>query len=232
MPWVLNERRPHLTEQMDRDDCDPQLLKNTYRQFSVINLLLSQWKRIYRNELRPLMQKGESYSLLDVGFGGGDVPFNLWKWAQADGIDLHVTAIDTDLRAVNFAKRYYPDSPVTWQHTSSSDLLAEGHTFDFVTSNHLLHHLDNPQIKLLTEELKLLSRCKVIFNDIERSDLGYVLFNIFSRPVFWNSYITEDGLISIKRSFTFGELQQIAPSGWTVKRIFPFRLLLTYAQSL
>lgn len=231
MPWFLNERQPQLTEQMDRDNCDPTLLQNTYRQFSTINWLLSQWRRIYRGELRPLMQKGKSYTLLDIGFGGGDVSVNLAKWAQKDGIDLRVTAIDTDRRAVDFVQRHYPDSPVTWRHTSSSDLVADHQTFDFVISNHLLHHLDNNQVKFMTEEVKSLARRKVIFNDIERSDIGYVLFNLFSRPVFWNSYITEDGLTSIKRSFTFGELQDIAPPGWGVKRIFPFRLLLTYAQN-
>ena len=104
MPFFLSKRQPDLIEFMDREDCDPVLLENTYRQFATINLLLSQWKRIYTNELLPMMQEGITYTLLDIGFGGGDVPIRLAEWAEKDGLDLIITAIDTDKRAYNFAQ--------------------------------------------------------------------------------------------------------------------------------
>jgi len=228
MPLFLSERQPQLVEIMDRDDCDPVLLENTYRQFATINLLLSKWKRIYKSRLLPLMQESRTYTLLDIGFGGGDVSIKLAEWAKKDGIDLKITGIETDERAYNFAAKSESPDSVTFLHCSSSDLAAKGASFDFVISNHVLHHLTSDQTKLILNEAKSLATQKVIFNDIERSDLGFVLFTTFARMLFRNSFIVADGLTSIKRSYTKKELQKVAPENWKVQRIFPFRLLLIY----
>ncbi|MEX2362161.1 MAG: methyltransferase domain-containing protein, partial [Balneolaceae bacterium] len=120
-----------------------------------------------------------------------------------------------------------PDS-ITFLHGSSTDLVKKGHRFDFVISNHVLHHLNKTLSHKVLEEAKTMALQKVIFNDIERSDIGFLLFTIFARLIFRKSYITADGLTSIKRSYTFNELKEMVPAGWEVKRVFPFRLLLTY----
>lgn len=231
MSSFLSKRNPALIEEMDKDDCDHRLLENTYKQFPLINRLLSQWHRTYRNEILPLVSRGRSYTLLDIGFGGGDVPINLAKWAEKDGIELNITAIDTDRRAYKYAHSYYSNGLVTWRCTSTRELLLNGEQFDFVISNHLLHHLHDNDVLTLLEEAKALCQRKVIFSDIERSKVGYTLFSIFSRLIFSHSFITNDGLISIKRSFTQPELRALVPDDWIVKHRFPFRLLLTHEKS-
>lgn len=231
MPIFLSKRQPDLIEFMDREDCDPVLLENTYRQFATINLLLSQWKRIYKNELLPMMQEGITYTLLDIGFGGGDVPIRLAEWAEKDGINLIITAIDTDKRAYNFAQKLYSHPRVTFRHCASSDLVSDSVSFDFVISNHVLHHLPENQMQKFLEETKSLADQKVIFNDIERSDIGYALFTTFARMLFRKSFIVADGLISIQRSYTKSELEKTVPKEWKVKKVFPFRLLLKYGRS-
>lgn len=228
MPLFLNKRQPGLIEHMDRPACNPVLLENTYQQFVLINRLLSQWKRIYKNEMRPLMTENRTYSLLDIGFGGGDVPVSLAKWAIQDRIKLDITAIDTDPRALEFVQKNYPEGLIKWRHVSSTDLVMKRERYDFVISNHVLHHLQDSQLSKLLKEARELATLKVLFNDIERSDIGYTLFNVFSRILFRRSFITADGLTSIKRSFTQKELTRIAPSGWNIETLFPFRLLLKY----
>jgi 2-polyprenyl-3-methyl-5-hydroxy-6-metoxy-1,4-benzoquinol methylase len=228
MPFFLSNRQPELIEYMDRPACNPELLENTYRQFITINRLLSKWRRIYKTEMRPLMSGNKTYTLLDIGFGGGDVAVSLAKWAMQDRIKLNITAIDTDSRALEFVQKHYPEGLITWRHTSSANLVLKRERYDFVISNHLLHHLKDNQLSNLLKEARELAIHKVLFNDIERNDIGYALFNIFSRVLFRHSFITDDGLTSIKRSFTRQELDQITPSGWNVQTIFPFRLLLTY----
>ena len=227
----LSKRNPSLIEEMDRNDCNPVLLENTYKQFQHINRLLSQWHRVYRNEILPLVKQQRTYSLLDIGFGGGDIPVQLAQWAKRDGIQLHITAIDPDRRAYEFARSNYPEGLVTWRYISSKQLLHENEKFDFVTSNHLLHHLQDREVTTLLKEAKSLSSGKVIFSDIERSNIGYTLFNIFSRLFFRRSFITTDGLISIRRSFTPDELRSLLPADWKVKNMFPFRLLLIHEKS-
>lgn len=232
MPFFLSHRQPDLVELMDREDCDQQKLENTYRQFSIINGLLSNWRRIYKNKLLPLMNDDlREYTLLDIGFGGGDIPIALSKWAIEDGVNLKITAIETDKRAFNFAASLSVSQNIDFKYCSSTDLVQENLSYDFVISNHVLHHLDYPSTKTILDEAKSLAKSLVIFNDIERNDLGYTLFNFFSRPLFWNSFITMDGLTSIKRCYTKAELTEIAPEEWKVERSFPFRLLLTHEKN-
>ncbi|MEQ8523839.1 methyltransferase domain-containing protein [Gracilimonas sp.] len=231
MPVFLSKRRPNLIEYMDHKDCDPALLENTYRQFATINLLLSQWKSIYKNELRPLMHESKTYTLLDIGFGGGDVPIQLTEWAKKDGIDVKITAIETDKRAFDYVQKIDTPNEITFKYCSSTDLLSESVSFDFVISNHVLHHLSEHQTNQILKEAKALASQKVIFNDIERSDIGFALFTTFARLIFRNSFIVADGLTSIKRSYTKAEIKEMIPKNWTVKRLFPFRLLLIHDKS-
>lgn len=228
MPFILSERNSDLTEWMDRPDCDPVLLENTYRQFATINRILSQWKKIYRNEIRPHLTKTKPATLLDIGFGGGDIPYKLLEWAREDGFELQITAVETDPRAFRFAKQHRNNDNIEYLHCSSTDLLDQGKHFDFVISNHLIHHLDARSLPAFLDEATRLATCKVIFNDIERSDAGYALFNLFSGLIFRKSFIRRDGLLSIRRSYIADELRAQVPGKWNVQRIFPFRLVLCY----
>ncbi|MAL18484.1 MAG: hypothetical protein CL670_03420 [Balneola sp.] len=231
MATFLSQRQPDLVEQMDRENCNRILLKNTYEQFPLINTLLSKWKKVYKKELLPEMSENRIYSLLDIGFGGGDIPIKLAQWAKKDGIQLNITAIDTDIRAFNFVREIYPEGLVNWKHCSSTDLVLNKEKYDFVISNHVLHHLSENQIPTLLKESRKLATKKIIFSDIERSAIGYGLFKVITPFIFKSSFITEDGLTSIKKSFTYRELLKRAPQGWKVKQMFPFRLLLTYEKS-
>lgn len=229
MPFFLTHRDEDAQEKMDMPDCDKQKLFNTYKQFSIINGLISGWKSLYKHEIRPACSDPfHTYSLLDIGFGGGDLPIKLAGWAKDDGINLEITAIETDKRACEYVENLNTPMNITFRQISSTDLMGEGNTYDFVISNHLLHHLENGELLQILDESKKLSEKRVLFSDIERSDVGYFLFTTLSRPIFHNSFITEDGLTSIKRSYTADELRRTVPLEWNVERKFPYRLLLSY----
>jgi 2-polyprenyl-3-methyl-5-hydroxy-6-metoxy-1,4-benzoquinol methylase len=229
MPFFLSKRNTAVREQMDGPDCSKDALYKTYRRFSIVNSILSGWKRIYQSRIRPrIVEKSGKFSLLDIGFGGGDIPIKLAKWAAADGLDLAITAIDTDRRAVSYIQQLPVPANMTFMQASSTELAARGKLYDAVISNHLLHHLSESQLPRLLEESKKLSRQLVLFNDIERSDVAYGLFNLMSRPLSRDSFITQDGLASIKRSYTFRELQILLPEKWSLDRMFPYRLLASY----
>lgn len=229
MPVFLSKRDTNSRELMDHPDCDIEELNNTYRQFSVVNALITRWHKIFERNIKPLLSdSSQSYSLLDIGFGGGDIPLRLAHWASKNNISLHITGIETDIRACEFASSLSTPDNVTYLYMSSAELLNMGKQYDIVISNHLLHHLDREAFISMLSEARQLSRKAVFFNDIERSNAGYMLFNILSRPAFRSSFITSDGLTSIKRSYTLSELEQAAPAGWKVQRLFPYRLLLSY----
>lgn len=229
MPLFLHSRRPELKERMDDPHCDPGKLRRTYRQFYTLNRLISRWGRIYREEIKPRLEAspGRPFSLLDIGCGGGDIASRLAGLAAAGGHKLEVTGIDTDGRAVDFARSRANPHGVRYLRASTGALINRGRRFDFVISNHLLHHLGGGERNRLLEEAATLCRERVLFCDIERSDAAWLLFNILTRPFFRDSFITEDGLRSIRRSYRREELEEVLPEKWSVRRIFPFRLLAT-----
>jgi 2-polyprenyl-3-methyl-5-hydroxy-6-metoxy-1,4-benzoquinol methylase len=229
MPLFLAKRACHLTEAMDGPDCDPALLERSYQQFRAVNGLLSRSRFVYQRFIRPLMsERGRGYSLLDIGFGGGDIARGLARWAQQDGLDLWVTGIDIDPRAYTYAQRF-PQSPkLSFRLADVDTLVARGERFDFVLSNHVLHHLDAPGLQAMLGAAQALGARAVVFNDIRRSALAYLEFWLLTAVAFRRSYIRQDGLISIRRSYTVAELRALAPTGWEVLRAMPFRLLLIH----
>ena len=129
---------------MDDLTCDPEKLQATYRQFKTINSLLSGWGRVYSRFLKPALQSG-SRTILDIGCGGGDIPRLILNRANRDGFDIRITATDTDERALTFMKSKPPQPEISVINASVEDLLSEGHKFDIVISNNVLHHIPDAQ---------------------------------------------------------------------------------------
>jgi 2-polyprenyl-3-methyl-5-hydroxy-6-metoxy-1,4-benzoquinol methylase len=221
----LRERAADLQEQMDGPDCDPYLLERTYAQFGIVNAFVSGWRRTYAAQIRPQLSHSRTTTLLDIGSGGGDIPRALVRWADSDGYQLEVTAIDPDERAHAYATSRPPVPGLTFRRAFSADLVREGASFDLVTSNHMLHHLTPDELAGLLRDSEALCRARAVHSDLRRSPVAYGLFSVVAR-VFRRSYIRQDGLTSIRRSYTDAELRAAVPPQWHVSRRFPFINLL------
>lgn len=226
MPVFLNAREPLLEEHMDDPDSDRALLFRTYDRFSTVNKLVSGWNRIFQNLIVPLVKEGETCHILDIGFGGGDIIRTLYNEAAACKFDLRVTGIEIDSRALDYvAGQPWPDT-IEFRNTTTADLVNEHLSFDFIISNHLLHHLEQDEMNQMLNDCERLCTRRIIHNDIERSDVAYLFFGPFSRVLGGKSFLCADGLRSIRKSYTYSELTGLVPENWLVYRMFPYRLLL------
>jgi SAM-dependent methyltransferase len=222
----LTERDPAAVEEMDRPDCDPEKLRRTYAQFWLINSVVSGWRRNYVRYLRPQFSSDRTNTLLDIGSGGGDVPRMLARWARRDGLRLDITGIDPDARAHEFASSRPVPPGLTFRRAFSSELVEEGRSYDVVISNHVLHHLTGEQFSALLADSEALGSRLSLHCDIERSRWGYALFSAGTLPFFPGSFIRQDGLTSIRRSYTAEELAAAAPPGWQCLQQHPWQNLL------
>ena len=218
-----------LQEQMDDPECDVVLLWNTYRQFTRVNRLLVGWRGIYRRMIRPLLcDRDRTYTLLDVGCGGGGMLPVLQRWAQQDGFTLNLTGIDTDPRFLSYVDEQIWPVGISFRLGSSIDLVCEGKRFDVVICNHVIHHLANHEVRQLLDEVKTITRILAVISDPVRSRFAYLLFSMVAVPLFRDSFIAEDGQLSIRRSFRPSELRQLAPADWDIVTRFPYRQFLVY----
>lgn len=224
----LRVRASDAVEIMDDPGCDPERLGRTYADFRLVNAVVSGWRGTYRRDIRPALSETLPRTLLDIGSGGGDVARALARWAARDGLLLTVTAIDPDARAHAYATSLPPLPGLTFRRALSSDLVAEGARFNFVVSNHVLHHLSAAELGGLLYDSERLCSGRVLHSDIERSRLAYLGFGLGTWPFFRRSFIRADGLTSIRRSFTVAELRAGLPAGWRVSRETPSRLVLRW----
>ncbi len=219
----LDVRETQRLELMDDPDGDLQRLTRTYELFGPMNRVVSGWRGLYRNRIRPLLDPVRPFRLLDLGAGGGDISRALALWARRDGLALAVTAADPDERAHTFAASL-PHPGVELRRARGSELADAGERFDLVVSNHVLHHLDTLS-GFLAESARLAPRA--LHSDIRRSRLAYGLYTAATWPWARSSFLYTDGRLSIRRSYTLDELRAAAPSGWHAEAVRPFRLLLT-----
>lgn len=224
-PRNLAVRDTEIREYMDDLECDPRRLVRTYQDFRIVNRLVSGWAGVHRRHILPLLSSTHPTSILDIGSGGGDIPRALAASAEREGMRLEITAIDLDPRAHRFALAH-PRTGLRYRRISSAELIDEGARFDIVISNHLLHHLEEPELARLLRDSSGLARRLVIHNDIERGRLPYAVYGLATLALARRSFIHADGLRSIRRSYRADELTAAAGAGWTVQRRFPNRLLL------
>ncbi|WP_430593120.1 methyltransferase domain-containing protein [Humidisolicoccus flavus] len=225
----LRQRDVALRELMDAPDADPLRLRRTLERFGIVNAAVSAWGTVYRRHLRPVLEaRSGPARILDIGCGGGDVLRTLIARARRDGFDVSGLGIDPEPTAIEVARAHPSVAEVTFERTHSSELVARGEHFDVVVSNHLLHHLSNEELQLLLRDSAALTRGVALHADIERGPIAYAGFSLGSLPLAAGTFIRVDGLRSIRRSYTAGELHATLPAGWTTHRPAPFRLLAKY----
>lgn len=86
--------------------------------------------------------------------------------------------------------------------------MAAGERFDVVVSNHVLHHLGDTERDAFLRDSAALAVSRSVHSDIRRSAAAYRLYAVGSVLVTAGTFIREDGLRSIRRSFTVPEARR------------------------
>jgi len=196
-------------EKLELADADVDLFRRTIRQFKLINCLLSASSRLMREHFFTIMEQEPQrvYTLLDVGAGGCDIAIMAAREARRRGLKLNITALDNDARILPIAyeaAREYPE--ITIIEGNALELSRLG-SYDFVFSNHFLHHLAWDEIRTFLEGIIPRTQLAFVMNDLKRSNWAYLGFTIFSGLLTRRSFHFYDGRLSIRRGFLTEELR-------------------------
>ena len=230
--FVNLKHRSYEEELMDRQDADPKRLKKTIEQFDLLNRLFSAAMPLFKTQILPILltDPQREWTILDFGAGGCDIDRALVRHCRKLGLKVKVTALDLDPRVLPWAKAMCRDYPEIHPITGSIFDLATHGTFDFIVSNHTLHHFTYPQVRLTVELCQNHSRYGYLLNDLRRSFWAYVGYTIFTGVLLHGSLAFFDGRLSIRRGFSIAELQaELAglPRAVKIGRTFPARLFLS-----
>ena len=182
-------------------------------------------KEIARAELR-------SFSVLDVGAGSGELLRVAAKWARETDRKASFVGLELNTRSAKSIieeSREFPE--IASVQADGFRLPFSDNTFDYVIQSLTLHHFnDQGAVKILREMDRVAARGMFVI-DLHRNPIAYYFYKTIGHLFLHNRLIREDGALSILRSFTPDELEEIGRKAVLnrvkVERHFPARLVLS-----
>ena len=171
-----------------------------------------------------------AFTLLDVGFGHGDMLRRIARWGQRKGKTMQLVGVDLNPRSEH-AARAATDSqlPITYIRGDYADLAGQG--WDCVISSLVAHHMTHEQLVAFLRFMDAEAQAGWLVNDLHRHAFAYLGYPLLARLLRWHPIVRQDGQTSIARSYRPGEwppiLAEAGIDGARVRRVFPFRLCVS-----
>ena len=217
-------RRAQADELMDADDLPADVYAAVLRDLAQVNSVTLARRSTLAFLARALRGR-QSFSLLDVGFGDGDMLRAIARWAKRRGIEARLTGIDLNPNSAP-AARARSDDRIDYRTGDYADLAGEN--FDVIVSSLVAHHMSHAQLVAFVAFMQAEARIGWFVNDLHRhrfAHLGYPLLATLAR---WHPIVRHDGRLSIARSYRPAEwlpiLREAGATDARVMRVFPFRL--------
>ena len=213
-------------ERLDTGDYTPEEYLRWQREMRLIHRVFGEIRAL-RNSLLPIVRaSGESkVSILDVGAGSGELLRAVRKWlgekATLVGVEINVDAAKAIGRG---------DGNLNALRADALRLPFADNSFDHAFCSLFLHHLTDVQAVAMLHEMSRVAKKRIFVIDLRRSPVAYYFFRFTSR-LFLQRFTSEDGSLSILRSFTPVEMRQLAEKAGLVdievKRSWAYRLVLS-----
>jgi 2-polyprenyl-3-methyl-5-hydroxy-6-metoxy-1,4-benzoquinol methylase len=174
------------------------------------------------------MGDARRFTLLDVGFGDGDMLRLVARWAEKRGIRAELTGVDRNPGSSAVARAATPARfDIDYLTGDYLDHLGEG--FDLIVSSLVAHHMSRDELLIFLRAMEAKARRGWLINDLHRHRLSYLGFPLLARAMRWHDIVRQDGQLSIARSFRPEEWPPVlAEAGLgpevRIVRRFPFRL--------
>jgi 2-polyprenyl-3-methyl-5-hydroxy-6-metoxy-1,4-benzoquinol methylase len=218
--------RTRREEQMDSPDLDPKEYAKVLTDLATVNA----WTLAARptlSFLRAAVGKSERFTVLDVGFGRGDMLCRIAAWARGHGKQVELHGVDLNRNSLESARAATAGLPVQLHIGDYNNLAGP---FDCVVSSLVAHHMTDPELRNFISYMEGHARLGWMINDLHRHAFAYLGYPWLARLLRVHRMVREDGQLSIARSFRPAEWMSvlsdagIAQGAATIARRFPFRL--------
>lgn len=167
-------------------------------------------------------------TILDVGFGEGDMLRSIAAMLQRMGRQARLVGIDLNWRSEAVARAATPAGMAIEWCTGDAYAWSKDHTPDLVISSLVTHHMDDAEVVRFLAWMEATARQGWFVNDLHRHWLAWYGFKAMATLARWHPFVRHDGPVSVARSFRRDEwlalLRQAGVAESAVIRWrFPFR---------
>jgi 2-polyprenyl-3-methyl-5-hydroxy-6-metoxy-1,4-benzoquinol methylase len=217
--------RSQQKELLDRDDIPTADLFQNLKELDFINHWLGGYD-ISFSAIKRVLKKGESYSLADIGCGGGDTLKRIAGWNQKKGFDLDLYGIDIKPVCIEYAQKNLSGIKVNLICDDYRNLFDHVGHVDIIHACLFCHHLSNSELSDLVA-FTLKNRAILIINDLERNWLAHYSIKYLT-SLFSKSYLVKnDAPLSVLRGFKKREwisiIREAGAEHYTVRNKWAFR---------
>ena len=227
------KQRSYDLEHLDSGDYTPEEYEGCIVELQRVNRWLGDTKALRNSLLKDIAAaKLQSFSVLDVGAGSGELLRVIAEWAVETKRVAHLVGLELNERSakeiVEGSQRYPQIRSV---RGDAFRLPFRDQQFEYVICSLFTHHFRDRQVVELLHEMARLARRKIFVIDLHRNIVAYAFFTTIARLFLHNRLIREDGALSILRSFTPDEFMKLGNradlKNVTVEQHFPSRLVLS-----
>jgi len=216
-------RRANLPEIMDDGRLDAATYAAVIEDLARVNsITLARPPTI--NWLKKQAKSLDEFSLLDVGFGHGDMLRAIAAWARAAGKRVRLVGVDLNPRSAP-AARAATDAADGIEYVTGQ---AEEIEFkpDFIISSLVAHHMDDAELAGFIGWMQATAQRGWLINDLHRHPVAWLGFQALARIFGWHPIVAHDGALSVRRAFgrsDWDKLLRTADIHADVRWHIPFR---------
>ena len=225
--------RSHEPENIDQGTYTAEEYEGCLVELRRVNHWLGDAKTLQDLFLKEIEERGlQSFSVLDVGAGSGELLRVAAKWARETNRTARLVGLELNERSAKSIleeSREFPE--IDSVRADGLRLPFADGAFDYAIQSLTLHHFDDDgAVKLLREMSRVAGR-GVFVIDLHRSAMAYFFYTTLGKLFLHNRLLREDGALSILKSWTPDELKKLGGKAGlqnvNVQEHFPARLVLT-----
>ncbi len=141
----------------------------------------------------------DSFSLVDVGFGHGDMLRAIAHWALRHGKAATLTGVDLNPRSAPVAAA--ATDPGLRIRYLTGDATALGLAPDLIVSSLVAHHMRDAELVGFIGWMEATARRGWFINDLHRHRLAWIGFRLLAGVLRWHPIVRHDGALSVRRAF-------------------------------
>ncbi|MBI2254402.1 MAG: methyltransferase domain-containing protein [Proteobacteria bacterium] len=221
-------QRNDLSELMDTESVTPEDFAACLKDLATVNRLTLAMRPTFAwlNRVTRNWPADRSLSILDVGYGQGDMLRAIWHWARRRRLKVVLEGVDLNPLSELAARNATPQEMNIRFHTGDVFALQPERCFDVIISSLVTHHLTDAQIVAFIRLMERQTNVGWLINDLHRHAVSYHVFHAWAALAGWHRFVRHDGPVSIARSFRRGDwVRYLGTAGVTAEITWyvPFR---------